>query len=107
MKNVSVIGAGLMGLVENAWGAFGASFGPAVILALYWKRLTYWGAFAGIIAGFATDALWLAFLSGPTGLYEIIPGFIVGLIAAVVVSVLTPAPSKEVLEMFEKAKTKQ
>ena len=99
--------ADIMGLVENAWGAFGASFGPAVILALYWKRLTYWGAFAGIIAGFATDALWLAFLSGPTGLYEIIPGFIVGLIAAVVVSVLTPAPSKEVLEMFEKAKTKQ
>lgn len=99
--------ADIMGLVENAWGAFGASFGPAVILALYWKRLTYWGAFAGIIAGFATDALWLAFLSGPTGLYEIIPGFIVGLIAAVVVSVLTPAPSKEVLEMFEKAKSKQ
>ena len=99
--------ADIMGLVENAWGAFGASFGPAVILALYWKRLTYWGAFAGIIAGFATDALWLAFLSGPTGLYEIIPGFIVGLIAAVVVSVLTPAPSKEVLEMFEKAKAKQ
>lgn len=99
--------ADIMGLVENAWGAFGASFGPAVILALYWKRLTYWGAFAGIIAGFATDALWLAFLSGPTGLYEIIPGFIVGLIAAVVVSALTPAPSKEVLEMFEKAKTKQ
>lgn len=99
--------ADIMGLVENAWGAFGASFGPAVILALYWKRLTYWGAFAGIIAGFATDALWLAFLSGPTGLYEIIPGFIVGLIAAVVVSELTPAPSEEVLEMFEKAKTKQ
>lgn len=98
--------ADIMGLVENAWGAFGASFGPAVILALYWKRLTYWGAFAGIIAGFATDALWLAFLSKSTGLYEIIPGFIAGLIVSVVVSKLTPAPSDDVLCLFDKAKNK-
>ena len=98
--------ADIMGLVENAWGAFGASFGPAVVLALYWKRLTYAGALAGIIAGFATDALWLAFLSSSTGLYEIIPGFIVGLIVAVLVSKATPAPSQEVLDIFEKAKEK-
>lgn len=95
--------ADIMGLVENAWGAFGASFGPVVLLALYWKRLTYNGAVAGIVAGFAVDALWLAFLSG-TGLYEIIPGFIAGLVAAVVVSKLDKEPEKDILDMFDKAK---
>lgn len=95
--------ADIMGLVENAWGAFGAAFGPVVLLALYWKRLTYNGAVAGVVAGFAVDALWLIFLSG-TGLYEIIPGFIAGLAAAVIASKLDKEPSKDVLELFEKAK---
>ena len=93
------------GLVENAWGAFGASFGPAVMLALYWKRLTYKGAVAGVVVGFAVDVIWLACLSG-TGLYEIIPGFIAGLIAAVVVSLIDKKPSKDVIELFEMAKKK-
>jgi sodium/proline symporter len=51
--------------------------------------------------GFVVDALWYAFLSGPTGLYEIIPGFIASLIAAVVVSLIDKAPSKEVVDLFE------
>ncbi len=93
---------GIMALVENAWGAFGAAFGPAILLALYWRRFTYWGAVAGIAVGFLADALWLAFLSS-TGLYEIIPGFIAGLIACVVVSLLDKAPSAEVLAEFEKS----
>ena len=97
--------ADIMGLVENAWGAFGASFGPAVMLALYWKRLTYKGAVAGVVVGFAVDVIWLACLSG-TGLYEIIPGFIAGLIAAVVVSLIDKKPSKDVIELFEMAKKK-
>lgn len=95
---------GIMALVECAWAGFGSSFGPVIILALYWKRLTYSGAVAGICTGFAVDALWYAFLSGSTGLYEIIPGFIAGLIAAVVVSLLSEAPSKEVCDLFEEAK---
>ena len=95
--------ADIMGLVENAWGAFGASFGPVVLLALYWKRLTYNGAVAGIVAGFAVDALWLACLSG-TGLYEIIPGFIAGLLAAVIVSKLDKAPGQEVIDLFNEAR---
>ena len=95
--------AGLMALVSCAWGAFGAAFGPAILLALFWKRFTYWGAFAGIITGFAADALWYAFCSG-TKIYEIIPGFAAGLIAAVIVSLLTPAPAKEVTDLFEEAR---
>ena len=95
---------GIMELVENAWGGFGASFGPVIILALYWKRLTYSGAVAGICTGFAVDVLWLIFLKTPTGLYEIIPGFIAGLLAAIIVSLLSKKPSKEVCNLFEEAK---
>ena len=94
---------GIMALVECAWAAFGAAFGPVIILALYWKRLTYKGAVAGIIVGFLVDALWYAFLA-KTGIYEIIPGFIAGMIAAVIVSLLDKAPSAEVISLFEKTK---
>ena len=90
----------IMSLVSNAWGVFGAAFGPVILLSLFWKRLNFLGALTGIIAGAAVDILWLAFMSG-TGLYEIIPGFLAGLIAAVAVSLVTKKPSKEVEELFE------
>ena len=73
-------------------------------MSLYWKRFTYKGALAGIIVGFGVDALWYAFLSTSTGLYEIIPGFICGAIAAVVVSLIDKKPSEEVLALFEEGK---
>ena len=95
---------GIMALVECAWAGFGSSFGPVIILALYWKRLTYSGAVAGISVGFVVDALWYAFLSKPTGLYEIIPGFICGLLAAIVVSLISKKPSQEVVDLFEESK---
>ena len=97
---------GIMALVECAWAAFGAAFGPVILLSLYWKRFTYKGALAGIIVGFGVDALWYAFLSTSTGLYEIIPGFICGAIAAVVVSLIDKKPSEEVLALFEEGKKK-
>ncbi len=92
----------VMGLVENAWGVFGAAFGPTIMLSLFWKRLNFPGAVAGIVVGAAVDILWLACLSS-IGLYEIIPGFIAGLLAAVIASLLTPAPSKEVEALFDEA----
>ena len=92
----------IMGLVENAWGVFGAAFGPAILLSLFWKRFTFEGAVAGILAGAIVDIGWLAFLSS-IGIYEIIPGFIVGGAIAIVVSLLTKAPSAEVEELFDKA----
>ena len=92
----------IMGLVENAWGVFGAAFGPAIMLSLFWKRFNFAGAVAGILVGAVVDICWLAFL-GTTGIYEIIPGFIASLIAAVVASKLTKAPGKEVEELFNKA----
>ena len=91
----------IMGLVENAWGVFGAAFGPAIILSLFWRRFNFAGAVAGILTGAAVDILWLAFLKD-FGLYEIIPGFIASLIAAIVVSLATKAPSDEVTAVFDK-----
>ena len=91
----------IMGLVENAWGVFGAAFGPAILLALFWRRFNFQGALAGIVVGALVDILWLVFLKG-TGIYEIIPGFVASLIAAIVVAKLTPAPSAEVTAVFDK-----
>jgi len=92
----------IMDLVSNAWAGFGSAFGSVVILSVFWKRFTYKGALAGIIAGALTDVLWFAFLSH-TGIYELIPGFIVSMIAAVVVTLIDKAPSKEVTDIFDKA----
>ena len=92
----------IMGLVENAWGLFGAAFGPAIMLSLFWKRFNFEGAIAGIVTGAVVDVLWLLCLSS-TGIYEIIPGTIAGLIAAIIVSGCTKAPSEEVEKLFDKA----
>ncbi len=98
--------SGIMNLVENAWGGFGASFGPVIILSLFWKRLTYKGAIAGVVCGALTDILWLIFVNNADNgfyLYEIVPGFIVGLLAAVIVTLIDKAPSKEVCDLYDKA----
>ena len=88
-------------LVSNAWGVFGAAFGPVILLSLFWSRLTFSGAVAGIVVGALADILWLAFLSS-TGIYEIVPGFLLGLAAAVFVSLLSKAPGVEVGRMFDR-----
>ena len=72
-------------------------------MALYWKRLTYSGAVAGVVVGFGVDFLWFKFLAGSTGIYELLPGFVCGLIAAVVVSLMSKAPSREVTDLFDTA----
>ncbi len=93
----------IMNMVENAWAGFGGSFGPVVLLSLFWKRLTYKGACAGVIVGAVVDVVWLLKLSGPTGIYEIIPAFICSAIVAVVVSLIDKKPSAEVEALFDNA----
>ncbi|MBR6114507.1 MAG: sodium/proline symporter [Oscillospiraceae bacterium] len=90
----------IMNLVENAWGIFGAAFGPVILLSLYWKRMTFSGAAAGVVVGAAVDVLWLMFLSS-TGIYEIIPGFFAGLLACVFVS-LSGRTDSAVEKLFDK-----
>ena len=105
----------IMAMVENAWGLFGAAFGPVVILSLFWKRFNYAGAVAGIIAGAVADIVWLltctnAIISEPlffaSGVYEIVPGFIIGATAAVIVTLCTKAPCKDVENIFAMATDK-
>lgn len=93
----------IMSLVENAWAGFGASFGPVIVLSLYWKRLTYRGALAGITSGAITVIVWILALSKITGLYELIPGFAVGLLVSIIVSLLDKKPSEEIEDMYIKA----
>ena len=92
----------IMDLVSNAWGVFGAAFGPAIMLSLFWRRFNFKGAVAGILVGALVDMGWLAFLAS-TGIYEIIPGFAAGLIAAVAVSLITGEPDRKVEELFDRA----
>ena len=92
----------IMDMVSNAWALFGASFGPVILLSLFWKNFTYKGAVSGIVAGAVVDILWLIFLSS-TGIYEIIPGFIACTIVAVVVSLFDKKPSEEVRAIFKTA----
>lgn len=90
-------------LVSYAWAGLGATFGPLVLLSLYWKRMNVYGAYAGIITGAATVILWKNVLGLSDVLYELLPAFVLGVVAIVVVSLLTPPPSKEILEEFDRA----
>ena len=92
----------IMSLVANAWGVFGAAFGPAIMLSLFWKRFNYRGALVGIVVGAVVDIYWFTNLAH-LGIYEIIPGFFASLVAAVIATLCSPAPSKEVEELFDKA----
>ena len=98
-------GGTILELVAFAWAGFGASFGPAVLLSLFWRRLSSWGALAGMVAGAATVFLWSAYgpeVFGAT-LYEIIPGFTANVLVAVVVSRLTFRPDAELDHEFTQA----
>jgi len=92
-------------IVSFAWAGFGASFGPLVLLALFWKRSNMQGALAGMICGSVMIFVWkflIAPMGGVLGIYELLPAFLVGLAANVVVSLLTPAPGKEIQDEFER-----
>ncbi len=94
----------VLGLVAYAWAGFGATFGPIILLSLFWKRTTKKGAIFGIIIGGITTIVWrylgLEF-SGIFSLYEIIPGFLISLIAITVISLLDEKPSVEIIKEFE------
>ena len=96
----------IMNMVENAWGLFGASFGPAVLLSLFWRRFTYLGAVAGIVVGAVVDIVWLLYLTAPTGVYEILPGFVASAVVCVIVSLIDKKPSQEILAIFDRATDK-
>ena len=93
----------VMGLVSYAWAGFGASFGPVILLSLFWRNLTIKGAYAGIFSGAIIVLLWenISVLKD-TGIYSILPAFIVSILLTFAVSKFdTPKP--EVQKIFDEA----
>ncbi len=91
-------------VVSFAWAGFGATFGPLMILSLFWKRTNRAGAIAGMMGGAGMVFLWklvISKLGGVFAIYELLPAFIFSAILIVVVSLLTKAPAKEIEEDFD------
>ena len=94
----------VFGIVSFAWAGFGATFGPVMLAALFWKRSNRWGAMAGMLVGGIMIFVWkfcIKPFGGIWGIYELLPAFVCAAIALVVVSLLTPKPEKEIVEEFE------
>ena len=94
-------------VVSFAWAGFGASFGPVVLFALFWKRSTKWGALAGMISGGAMVFIWkylIAPVGGVFGIYELLPAFLVSSVVIVVVSLATEKPDAETVRLFDEVK---
>ena len=97
----------VFGIVSFAWAGFGASFGPVVLFALFWRRSNMYGALAGMISGGAMVFIW-KYLVRPLGgvwdIYELLPAFLVASALIIIVSLLTKAPEKSVVEEFDRVK---
>lgn len=87
----------ILALVAYAWAGFGAAFGPAIVLSLYWSRTNWQGTLAGILVGGVTVIVWhsLGSLGGIFRLYEMVPGVLFSTVAIVTVSLITPAPVRQ------------
>ena len=92
----------ILDMVAYAWAGFGASFGPALLMCLFWRRTTESGVLAGIVTGGVTVLVWKQFAL--LGLYEIVPGFLFGLLAIYVVSKLDREPAQAVTDLFDRVK---
>ena len=96
-------------IVSFAWAGFGAVFGPMVLFGLFWKRMTKWGAIAGMITGGATIFIWKfvvreVFADTILNIYELLPAFIVASIFIVIISLVTKAPDEKVTKAFDEVK---
>ncbi|SBS25800.1 Sodium/proline symporter [Marinomonas spartinae] len=91
----------VLGLVSYAWAGFGAAFGPAILLSLFWRNMNRNGALAGIIVGGVTIVVWKQLHGGIFDLYEIVPGFLFSTIAIIVFSLLGGVPEKKVTDTFD------
>ena len=91
-------------VVSFAWAGFGATFGPVVLFALFWKRCNKQGAIAGMASGMIMIFVW-KFLIAPKGgilaIYELLPAFVISCIFIVVVSLCTAEPDKAIVKEFE------
>ncbi|MBR1832877.1 MAG: sodium/proline symporter [Ruminiclostridium sp.] len=94
----------IFSVVSFAWAGFGATFGPVMLLALLWKRSNKYGAIAGLAAGGVMIFVWkfaVRTLGGAFDIYELLPAFIIALLADVIVSLATKAPAKEITDAYD------
>ena len=94
----------ILDLVAYAWAGFGGAFGPVILLSLFWRKMTTWGALAGMITGAVTVILWANLTEAgviPFQLYEIVPGFLINLFFIVVVSLITYKPNETIEKEFD------
>lgn len=95
----------ILSLVSHAWAGFGAAFGAVVLVGLHWRKMTKWGAIAGVVVGGVTVIVWIA-AGLDTTLYEIIPGFLLSLAAIYIVSKFTSQPDHTINETFNEMEEK-
>jgi len=91
----------VLDLVAYAWAGFGAAFGPTLLLALYWRRMTARGAFAGIVAGGLTVVVWKQLSGGIFERYELVPGVMASAAAIVAVTLADRGPAQRVTDIFD------
>ena len=94
-------------VVSFAWAGFGATFGPVMLTALFWRRSNRFGAIAGMIVGAVMVFLWKFVISKQGGIfaiYELLPAFICAMAAIIIVSLITKAPDKETTFDFDAVK---
>jgi len=117
IARLTVIGVAILGVifasdpnssifrvVSFAWAGFGATFGPVMLLALFWKRGNYQGAIAGMAAGMVTIFVWkylIAPMGGIFAIYELLPAFVISLLVNVGVSLITPPPVQQIVTTFD------
>ncbi|NBC48283.1 MAG: sodium:proline symporter, partial [Gammaproteobacteria bacterium] len=90
----------VLGLVSYAWAGFGAAFGPVLLISLYWERINWHGAIAGVVTGGLVVVVWKQLEGGIFALYEIVPGVLLATLAIIVVSLLTAPPGQASRELF-------
>ena len=97
----------IFGITSFAWAGFGAAFGPLMLLSLFWKRTTYPGAIAGMLAGGAMVFFWklvMKPLGGVFAIYELLPAFVFSVLVIVIVSLCTQKPEGQIEAEFERVK---
>ena len=94
-------------VVSFAWAGFGATFGPVMLLGLFWKRCNRQGAIAGMIAGAVMIFVWkylVAPIGGVLAIYELLPAFVISALVIVIVSLCTAKPDEEICAEFDAVK---
>lgn len=90
----------IFSIVEFAWGGFGAAFGPVVIMALYSRKTSWQSALCGMLAGFIVMLVWSIAGFGKY-MYEILPGFIAGLVVIIIMNQVFPQKDEEILKEYD------